>query len=133
MTGVSIQFVTRAGGDAKYEPQRAPESLGFGPHEVHPQRIKKVVGRQVRFVHNGDWLLLLPGGMQTSEGGELQCFAITPKMGGRETAERLAAFRNAGMPTRVVNLAGATSTSKHTRESVEAELSAKGLTLPSGP
>jgi hypothetical protein len=123
-----IKYELRAGGDVRYDPQRADPGSGFGPHEVHPQRIAVVRDGCTQLEHNGDWIVLF------QEGSELRYLAISEARGGRVTAEKLAAFRNDGLPTRVVDLAGKTSTSTHTSASVLAEIESARITpMAAGP
>lgn len=111
-----LQYEMRAVGAVRYDPQRADSERGFGPYEVHPQRLPIVRDGAAQLEHNGDWLVLFP------EGSPMASFAITATAGGRETAERLAAVRNDGLPTRVVGLDGDEVTSRHSADSVAAEL-----------
>jgi hypothetical protein len=110
-------------GTVQYDPKRADPARGFGPFEVHPQRVKLETIDSVRLEHNGDWIVLVPPELCLGDRA-LRYLAFTEKRGGREAAEMWAALQNAELPTRVVDLAGLESTSRHTAESVQARLDA---------
>jgi len=105
-------FEGRGRSAVAYSPIRAPESSGFGPWEVHPQRLPVERDGTVALEHNGDWLAVSPDGW----------IAFKPERGGRVAAEKLCALQNAGAPTRVVHLNESESKSLYTAASVQSEL-----------
>lgn len=111
-----LSYEAQAEGAIAYRPARAIADRGFGPFEVHPQKISEKRDGSVELRHNGDWIVIDPDGA---------FFAFKQARGGRQTAERFAASLNGSLPTRVVDLADAEHTSIHTAESVQAELDAK--------
>ena len=111
-----FSYEAQAGGDVAYRPVRALASRGFGPLEVHPQKLKHVENGCVDLRHNGDWLVVDRDG---------SFLAFKPERGGRASAERLAALNNGSLPTRIVDLSDEESISVHTCESVQGELDVK--------
>lgn len=112
---VLLRCEAQAGGAIVYQPLRAASERGFGEWEVHPQKLPQFTAGSVELRHNGDWLAHHPNGY----------LAFKPRTGGREAAERFCALNNQDKPTRVVDLAESESVSRHTHESVSAELAAK--------
>jgi len=116
MTQAILEYEMTAGGDVCYEPQRAEPDSGFGPYEVHPQRVRVLRNGAAQLAYCGEWIVLFP------PGSAQKYFAVTPAAGGRTTAEKLAALQNSGLPTRVVDLTGLEKTSLHTTKSVQSAL-----------
>ena len=118
-----LKIVTRAAGTVGYSPRRAPAALGWGPFEVHPQRVACVINGSSRLVYEGEWLVLPPEGEKIVIGGvPLESLVCTMAGGGRAHAELLAVAWNEdrapGSRTRIVNLDGTDRASAHTRETV---------------
>jgi hypothetical protein len=107
-TVFGVEYELTAGGAIAYTPAVAHPSRGFGPYEVHPQKLPCInADGSLDLKHNGDWMLLFADvRIATDDGRRLLNFVITAKHGGRQAAETLAYVRNAGKPTRVVDLAG---------------------------
>lgn len=108
-------------GAAHYTPIRAGRSCGFGPLEVHPNKVPVERDGSISLALNGEYLVV----WGDSKYERLACCGVDETLTARECAERLCALNNEDKPTRVIDLCGAESVSRHTRTSVQAELDAK--------
>lgn len=130
---MGIGYRLTGAGSIRYAPVVADPARGFGPHEVHPQKVPITCDGSTRLEHNGDWLVTLPrDGVEMTDDRRMTTLVITARAGGRVTAERLAAIRNGGLPTRVVDLADEEHVSLHTQDSVERELSERASLIGAG-
>lgn len=124
MTGgeACLKFTLGSSGAVGYSPQRA-RSGSWGPFEVHPQRVPRVLDGCAQLAYEGEWLILPPEGEAIVVGGiPLTSLVCTVANGGLVRAELLAFAMNeeraAGSRTRIVGLDGTERASTQTRESV---------------
>lgn len=127
MQGASFTPIAavEAVGAISYNPILAPKCCGFGAWEVHPNLVPVEKDGILSLEFNGEFLAV--GVLPNDSDGTIpyrMAFMGAPHQSGRSMAERTAAFRNEGLPTRVVDECGAESISKHTFDSVQKELAA---------
>lgn len=121
-----MEYEAVAVGNVVYRPACAAEECGFGRWEVHPQYFAVEEDGIIELKHNGHWLIV----DRTVETGKSDYFAFKPNSGGRQAAEMMAAFRNFGLPTRVVDLCGLESVSQYTRDIVQKKAKESGIQIP---
>jgi len=107
-------------GAAQYTPVKADPDRGFGLWEVHPNKVPVKENDSISLVWNGEYLSV---GELDGLPYQLASCGVNDIFTARECAERICALNNNGMPTRVVDHLGHESVSRHTTESVKAELS----------
>jgi hypothetical protein len=106
-------------GAAQYSPQKAPSEAGFGPWEVHPNKLPVKENDTVSVLWNGEFISL---GEIDGKPYQLVSCGINSEFTARECAERICALNNGDKPTRVVDHLGREHVSRHTAASVQAEL-----------
>lgn len=119
-----VAYEMTGGGAARYEPVRADPCKGFGPAEVHPERVPIEKDGKVTLEFNGHWRVDFAPGTSPMSFFVFKDTRNGQPFNAKNAAEQLAALRNEGLPTRVVDYDGTESTSKHTAESVQAQLDA---------
>jgi hypothetical protein len=106
-------------GAAQYTPQLAPPEAGFGPWEVHPNKVPVKENDTIFVVWNGEFLSI---GEIDGKPYQFASCGVNEIFTARECAERLCALNNGDKPTRVVDHLGRECVSRHTAASVQAEL-----------
>lgn len=99
-----------AQGQVSYTPRLAASSCGFGPLEVHPNKVPIVQDGCARLEHNGEYIVVWGPSIRE----RFACCGIDENITALECAEIAAALNNNDLPTRVVDACGAEYTSRYT-------------------
>ncbi len=106
-------------GAAQYSPVLAHEDSGFGLWEVHPNKVTVKENGSISLVWNGEFLSI---GQLDGKPYQFVSCGINDDFTARECAERICALNNGNKPTRVIDHLGRENVSRHTVDSVKAEL-----------
>jgi hypothetical protein len=118
-----------AQGKVAYTPRLAAASCGFGPLEVHPNKVPFKRDGSVGLELNGEYLVV----WGSSERERFACCGIDENIGALECAEIAAALNNGDKPTRVVDACGAEYTSRYTAAFLAKRAAERGVDVPRMP
>lgn len=118
-----------AQGSVSYAPRLAAPSCGYGPLEVHPNKVPVESEGSVSLALNGEYLVVWGPGPKE----RFACCGVDKNIGPLECAEIAAALNNGSKPTRVVDACGAEYVSRYNEKMLKERAAQRGVSVPMLP